>query len=78
MEYLNLTDLHNPNKIMGVWHSMKGVIMSTKNQSFQEYPKTIELWEKLDDGRLLRVDRYFKKSLAWNMINGEWFEPISY
>lgn len=66
MKYLELKDLFNPNKINGFIHKDGyKVIAINENQGFQEYPKSIELWEKLEDGRLLRIQRWLKKSILF-------------
>ncbi len=60
---LTLNDLHNPNNITGILLKNNDFIQADINQGFQEYPKSIELWEKLTDGRLLRVRRWLEKSI---------------
>ena len=63
MKNLKLTDLHNPENITGFLHTNGNYYEADKGQGFQEYPGSIELWEKLKDGRLLRVKRWLKKSV---------------
>jgi hypothetical protein len=63
MGELNLADLYNPNNISAVLINNTGVVEAGKNQGFQEYPKSVELWEKMEDGRLLRVKRWLSKSI---------------
>ena len=60
----SLDDLHNPNNINGFLHINGTFIYAneSKNQRFQEYPGSIELWQLLDDGRLVRLQRWLKKS----------------
>ena len=72
-----LNELHNPNNIEGIllWNRGKSKeIGKAENQRFQEYPKSVELWELLKDGRLLRVQRWLKKSITHFVINNE-FQP---
>lgn len=64
-EFLSLSDLHNPNKIIGFIHNNGNRYVLWENQGFQEYPGSVELWEKLDDGRLIRIRRWLKKSISF-------------
>jgi len=61
---LELTDLHNPKQIEAVLFTDGNLVETSENQGWQEYPKSIELWEKLEDGRLLRVKRWLSKSIV--------------
>ena len=56
---LQLTDLYNPNGITSI-STKYGMIELAENQEFQEYPGSIELWQKLPDGRLIKIDRWIK------------------
>ena len=61
---MTLGDLHNPNRIERLFH-LKGQhwICKSEDQGWQEYPGSVELWQKLEDGRLLRVQRWLKRSV---------------
>ena len=59
-----LTDLYNPKQIEAVLFKDGNYIEAYENQGWQEYPKSIELWEKLDDGRLFRLKRWLSKSIV--------------
>ena len=66
--------LFNPNNIEGIliWKSGRSIeIAKGENQAFQEYPKSVELWEQLPDGRILRVQRWLKKTVTHFLINNE-------
>ena len=63
MENLKINDLYNPNGITSFLHTNGNIYEAGENQGFQEYPGSIELWEKLKDGRLMRVKRWLKKSV---------------
>ena len=76
---MNLQDLNNPKNIEGIllWNNGKPVeIGKDENQSFQEYPKSIELWQQLENGNLTRVQRWLKKSVTHFVINKK-FEPAT-
>lgn len=76
---MTLQDLNNPKKIEGIllWNSGKPIeIGKNENQSFQEYPKSIELWQQLENGNLTRVQRWLKKSITHFVINNK-FEPVT-
>jgi hypothetical protein len=61
---LQLSDLQNPKGITELFHlKNQHWIVKSDNQGFQEMPGSYELWEKLPDGRLLRVQRWLKKSV---------------
>ena len=70
MKFPEFNDLYNPENITSFLHTTKGHIVLADNQAFQAYynakypngkPKltSLEIWEKLPDGRLLRVT-FFK------------------
>lgn len=64
MKFLELTNLHNPNGITGILHKNDGyVVIDSDDQGFQELPKSVELWQKMGDGRLLRVKRWLDKCI---------------
>ena len=63
MNDLNLNDLHNPNHVDAILLKDNGYISADKDQAWQEYPGSYELWQKMDDGRLMRVQRWLKKSV---------------
>ena len=63
MEFLELKDLYNPDNIQAILTKNNDFISADEDQGFQEYPGSVELWQKLDDGRLLRVRRWLKKSI---------------
>lgn len=72
-----LSQLHNPKKIEGIllWNNGKPLeIGKDENQAFQEYPKSIELWQEVSGGRITRVKRWLKKSITHFVINNQ-FEP---
>lgn len=61
---MTLNDLHNPRKIESLFHLKKQhYIEKSENQGWQEYPGSVELWEVIPDGRLLRVQRWLKRSV---------------
>ncbi len=66
---ITLKDLHNPNKITSVLINNTGHVILGENQAFQTYPKCIELWQQLPDGRLFRVHRWNQKSIIASYIN---------
>jgi HJR/Mrr/RecB family endonuclease len=63
MDELQLSDLYSPNEINAILTTNNGYIKACKDQGFQEYPNCIELWQKMEDGRLLRVHRWTSKTL---------------
>ena len=76
---MTLQDLNNPKNIEGIllWNNGKPIeIGKDENQSFQEYPKSIELWQQLENGNLTRVQRWLKKSVTHFVINNK-FEPAT-
>lgn len=81
MKDMTLKDLYNPNKITGIFPRYDTrakfnwpVTDLDESQAFQEYPKLIELWEQLPDGRLLIVKRWRKSSIyAIEYDNGSEF-----
>jgi len=61
---MTLDDLQNPNRIVEVFHLKQQVwIAANAAQAFQEYPGSVELWEQLADGRLVRIQRWLKRSV---------------
>ena len=61
---MTLADLHNPNKVEQLFHLKRQVwICKSEDQGWQEYPGSVELWQKVEDGRLLRVQRWLKRSV---------------
>lgn len=65
IQELELTDLHNPRHIDSLFHlARQHWIEKSENQGWQEYPGSVELWEKLPDGRLVRVQRWLKRSVG--------------
>ena len=71
MDFLNLSDLHNPDKTTGILLKDTTYIVASQNQGFQETKGRYELWEKLKDGRLLMVIRWNKKSVLATYIDKE-------
>ena len=63
MNFLELNNLHNPEKIVSIMHKDGTFYDISKNQGFQETNGRIEIWEKLDDGRLMLVVRWNKTSI---------------
>ena len=66
---MELVDLHNPNKITAFFHKRGYWVEAETFQGFQEYPGSLELWQMLPDGRLLRVQRWLKKSVVLTQNN---------
>lgn len=64
MKDLGIKDLYNPNRIKAILTTKNHYIEADENQGFQEYPGSIELWQVMEDGRLLRVIRWLKKSIC--------------
>jgi len=63
---MELSELNNPNEIKSVFLLKKEHWVSLgKNQGFQEWPGSVELWEKLEDGRLMCICRWLKKSILY-------------
>lgn len=60
MSKLTLSDLVNPEKVQSIMLNSGTVIELSSNQGFQVLDKTIELWEELEDGRLLRLKRWIR------------------
>ena len=65
MKQNNLSDLHNPDNIVGIIHKNGDNYIPYVKQAFQEYLKSIELWEQLPDNRLRLVKRWHKKSIVF-------------
>jgi hypothetical protein len=68
MKYLELTDLYNPEKYTGILLTNGNYVEAEENQGFQYYEKNnritlMELWQKLPDGRLLKVKGWYSKSI---------------
>ena len=64
MEHLTFADLHNPQSVRAIFHGKRQVwIAASPDTAFQEWPGSWELWQKMEDGRLLRVQRWLKKSI---------------
>ncbi len=61
---MNLSDLHNPDKITAITLNNGDGMVLGKNQGWQETKGRYELW--WDDNGLLRlVNRWNKKSVLW-------------
>jgi len=61
---MELSELHNPNKIESIYLMKKGNwVGHGEDQAFQEWPGSVELWQKMENGLLLRVCRWLKKSV---------------
>ncbi|MBE1299776.1 MAG: hypothetical protein GJ680_07705 [Alteromonadaceae bacterium] len=60
MQDLQLSDLVNEEQTKAVLLNNGDLVEASTNQGFQVLPKTVELWEKLEDGRLLRLKRWIK------------------
>ncbi len=69
VDELQLTDLHNPRKVTALLLTRGRLIEPDTDQGLQEYPGSWELWQKMDDGRLLRVCRWLKKSVICAYTN---------
>ena len=64
MSQLQLHDLSNPRQITEVFHlRQQHYVVPGTDQAFQEYPGSVELWQRLEDGRIMRVQRWLKKSI---------------
>ena len=62
---LTLQDLHNPKKITRLFHfKRQHWIVKADDQGWQEYPRSVELWQKMDDGKLIRIQRWLKTSVG--------------
>ncbi len=70
MADLTLADLHNPRKVVGLHVAYRrGRVRSAtyyadKDQGFQEYPGSWELWQVMENGLLIRVCRWLKRSVV--------------
>jgi hypothetical protein len=65
MADLQLSDLHNPEAVIAILHNNGQFIKrDPKDQGFQETSGRYELWQKLEDGRLLCVRAWNKKSVV--------------
>jgi len=81
MKDLQLSDLHNPNNITEIF-LRNGPVVGIKPgfTAFQELKKSVEIWEKMPDGRLLKVVGFNKSSISYVCYNHsqDWeanFEP---
>ena len=63
MKDLELSDLYNPDRIVTVLLKDGTQITADSDQGFQIYKKCTELWQKMKDGRLMRVKRWYSKSV---------------
>jgi len=62
---MGIEELYNPSGIQKIIIKKTGNIVECReNQGFQEYPKSIELWEDKLDGRIFRIQRWLKKSIS--------------
>jgi hypothetical protein len=61
---MNLSELYNPQKITCIALKKGTYVEPCDNQAFQEYPKSVELWQDMGNGCILRVQRWFKKSVT--------------
>lgn len=59
-----LSDLYNPKGIRGFDHKNGIRYVAGLDQNFQEYPKSIELWQEMTDGRIMLVKRWHKASIT--------------
>lgn len=72
IDRLKLSDLVNPQNIEGVllWNRGNPLeIVKSEVQAFQEYPKSVELWQELEGNRIVRIQRWLKKSITHYVIN---------
>ena len=60
---MTLSDLYNPNHITALHHKKGHSIEKGEGQAWQEYPGSYELWQEMGGGRILRVQRWLKKSI---------------
>ncbi len=60
---MTLQDLSNPDGYTAILHNSGGFIQRGDNQGFQFLPHWVELWQMLDDGQLLQVKRWRRKSI---------------
>lgn len=58
MPFLEITDLRNPDHIKAVMLKSGNIVQAETGQGFQILDKWVELWQKLEDGRLLMVKRW--------------------
>lgn len=58
MAFLELSDLRNPEHIKAIMLKNGNFVPAEQNQGFQILDKWVELWQKLEDGRLLMVKRW--------------------
>jgi hypothetical protein len=60
---MTLADLYNPKEIIGFLHKNGDYYEAGEDQQFQIYPGSIELWQTVGEGRILRVKRWLMKSV---------------
>jgi len=71
MEFLELTDLYNPEKLTGFLHKNGKYYDTCRSTAIQVYYKDeketqiskIEFWQKFEDGRLLKMVGFTSKSI---------------
>lgn len=61
---LQLSDLSNPRNVGAILLTSDRFIEASDDQGFQERAGSYELWQKMDDGNLMRVQRWLKKSVV--------------
>lgn len=60
-----LKDLYNPNQIIGIIPKNFYPVTANKCLAFQEYPRSIEVWLQLPDGKLTKLRRWLKSSILY-------------
>ena len=61
---LAIEDLNNPKKVTGILlKTCVSIEAAESDQGFQERPGSWELWQKMENGALMRVQRWLKKSV---------------
>lgn len=61
---LQLTDLHNPHNITAIMSTSGQFTERDKtDQGFQETKGRYELWQKMDNGHLMKVKGWNKKAI---------------
>ena len=65
MKDMTLKDLYNPNKITAIYlrDRTNAIVELNEDEGFQEYPRLIEIWQQLSDGRLFLLKRWRKSSI---------------
>ena len=66
---LTLESLHNPANITEFLHKNGNTYALGENQAFQTYERddhlsVLELWQQLTDGRLMKVQGWYRKSIV--------------